>query len=330
MRTQKLLVTMAATLLLISAAMAPSTQAAQLQLSWSAPTANADGTPLADLASYNVYRCEGAGCVPVLLRNVGNVTTYTDTGLLENTLYRYQVTALDTSGNESDGSNIAEAVSRPDGTCTTDGLLAHWTFDDGAGTRATDASGNGYHGTLINMESSSWVAGHLGTALDFDGINELVSAGSPSGLDDLAVFTVTAWINPYAIVSTRWNTVLSKLANGAGKAFGVRGQDRLALRLDRTSAAVIVQSVDYTIDTGTWQFVAATVDGEAVHLYKDGAEVTYAVRRPGSGEFVSEAAGNLRIGARSASAGQFNGKIDDVRLYNRVLSLAELQCLANM
>ena len=45
-------------------------------------------------------------------------------------------------------------------------LVAHWTFDDGSGATATDASGNGHDGTLIN--GPLWAAGQVGSnALDF-------------------------------------------------------------------------------------------------------------------------------------------------------------------
>lgn len=334
MQTKKLPVAVASTLLMVLAFIVSPVQSAQVQLSWNAPTTNADGTPLTDLASYNLYRCEGAGCIPVLHRNVGNVTTFTDTGLAESTLYRYQVTALDTSVNESDGSNSAEGMPRPAGTCTTEGLIAHWKFDDGAGTTAMDSSGKGRHGRLINMESTDWVAGHLGKALDFDGTNEFVSAGSPSGLDNINTFTYTAWINPYAINTAAENDILSKVASGVGKVFAIGwwgSQGRLALYIDRSALALDVESIDGTIVTGAWQFVAATFNGvSTARLYHGPAEVAYAVQDPGAGAILSEAAGNLRIGAQSSSFGQFDGKIDDFRIYNRVLSLAELQCLAGM
>ena len=77
---------------------------AQVGLIWDAPTTNADGTPLTDLAGYKVYfgtasRSYGA---PI---NIGNVTTYTVTGLTPGITYYFAATAYDTSNNESDFSN---------------------------------------------------------------------------------------------------------------------------------------------------------------------------------------------------------------------------------
>ena len=63
----------------------------------------------------------------------------------------------------------------------TNDLVGHWTFDGphmgGAGTTATDISGQGNHGTLTNGPVRA--AGKLGQALEFDGGNDYVSVGSP-------------------------------------------------------------------------------------------------------------------------------------------------------
>ena len=72
--------------------------------------------------------------------------------------------------------------------------IAHWKLDDGAGTTAIDSEG-GHDGTLTN--EPAWVGGRLGDALDFDGVNDYVSAGtfdvSGSGL------TMMAWFNAETI-----------------------------------------------------------------------------------------------------------------------------------
>jgi len=72
-------------------------------LSWDAPTTNADGTPLTDLAGYKVYFGTASGNYGVPI-DVGNVVTYIVTGLSEGTKF-FVVTAYDTSMNESEYSN---------------------------------------------------------------------------------------------------------------------------------------------------------------------------------------------------------------------------------
>lgn len=75
----------------------------QAKLSWDAPTTNADGTPLTDLAGYKVYYGIASGNYSQNI-NAGNVTTYTVSGLNDGTYY-FVVTAYDTSNNESGHSN---------------------------------------------------------------------------------------------------------------------------------------------------------------------------------------------------------------------------------
>jgi hypothetical protein len=69
-------------------------------LTWDAPTTNADGTPLTDLAGYNLYYGTSSGNYTVTI-DVGNVTTYGIDGFPPGTYY-FVLTAYDISGNESD------------------------------------------------------------------------------------------------------------------------------------------------------------------------------------------------------------------------------------
>lgn len=74
------------------------------KLAWDAPTTNADGTILTDLAGYNIYYgTTSRGYINVI--DVGNVTNYTIGNLSWDIVYYFTVTAYDTSGNESEFSN---------------------------------------------------------------------------------------------------------------------------------------------------------------------------------------------------------------------------------
>lgn len=81
--------------------------AATASLSWEAPTLNADGTQLTDLASYKIYRDDNNNGTFSLLAGVAVPTqTYSDTTLTDG-VFCYYVTAVDETGNESLPSNIA-------------------------------------------------------------------------------------------------------------------------------------------------------------------------------------------------------------------------------
>lgn len=77
-------------------------------LSWDAPTTNADGTPLTDLAGYKVYDGRSSG-VYTTSTDVGSLTTATIAGYAAGTYY-FTVVAYDASGNESDHSNEVVAT----------------------------------------------------------------------------------------------------------------------------------------------------------------------------------------------------------------------------
>jgi hypothetical protein len=77
-------------------------------LTWAAPTTNADGTPLTDLAGYKIYYGTISGNYTEVI-DVGNVITYKVEGRQPGTYY-FAVTAYDTSGNESDYSNEVSKI----------------------------------------------------------------------------------------------------------------------------------------------------------------------------------------------------------------------------
>ena len=75
------------------------------------------------------------------------------------------------------------------------GLVLHWPLNEGSGTVAGDFSGNPNHCTFTNMdEATDWVGGKRGRALDFDGIDDRLDCGSDDFIDNVNVFTVSAWI----------------------------------------------------------------------------------------------------------------------------------------
>ncbi len=104
-----------------------------LNLAWDAPTTNVDGSPLTDLSEYRVYAgtsspppCPGPTYVsvpsPTPSPSQGDVITHRLTGLIDNSMYFVQVTAVDTSGNESLCSNEVSGVDNPDVVASTGGI----------------------------------------------------------------------------------------------------------------------------------------------------------------------------------------------------------------
>src|SRR6185437_2417550 len=135
----------------------------QINISWTASSDNVGVT------GYLIERCAGVGCSNFARTVTVSATTYSDTGLVPNTSYTYQVKATDAAGNFSPYSNTATATTQQ----TIAGLVAAYSFDEGSGNTVTDLSGNGNNGTLTN---TTWTnSGKFGNALVFDGSDSLAT-----------------------------------------------------------------------------------------------------------------------------------------------------------
>ncbi|MCL5282667.1 MAG: LamG domain-containing protein, partial [Planctomycetes bacterium] len=199
------------------------------------------------------------------------------------------------------------------------GLVGYWTFDEGQGVTAFDSSGNGLDGTLKG--NPKWVSGQLGGALDFDGSDDYVEIPDDPLLAITTEITIAAWTNMRATASDEM-AIVSK---------GGWAANDLPYELTETRGGVIFWQFynDAGRDScspnsppaGEWHHIAATYDGASFQCYVDGAlaeEWAYAGKMP-----VNTAAVN--IGRRSRGGTFFNGLIDDVAIYNRALTVDEIQ-----
>jgi Concanavalin A-like lectin/glucanases superfamily/Putative metal-binding motif len=91
--------------------------------------------------------------------------------------------------NDCDGEIDSEAVCGR--RCTIDDVVAHWPFEETSGTTATDSSGNSYDGAIYGPVS---VAGMIGNAFRYDGVDDTVTVPNSSGLDLSGELTLMAWI----------------------------------------------------------------------------------------------------------------------------------------
>src|SRR5207245_644419 len=175
-----------------------------------------------------------------------------DTGLSPSTAYVYQVAAFDAAGNVSALSAAASAATlSPPPADISSGLGLYYMFDEGAGSLATDSSGNGNTGSLLG--GTTWTAGQLGQAVNFDGVSGNVTASPTTGLNLSATLTIAAWIKP-SDVNAPYHTLVAK------GAFGLRGYGANLingkLNFIKVGLADVTSSV--LLSTGAWQHVAIT------------------------------------------------------------------------
>ena len=147
--------------------------AAQVHLSWKAPTASADGTRLKDLAGYYVYYWQRGQQVRRQV-NIGLQNSYTLAGLTRGQTYRFAVTAYDRAGNESDFSNVfIVTIPAPSADSDGDGLTdAEELTVYGTDPQRADTDGDGLSdGAEVAWWRTKWQAD-----ADGDGLINLLDA----------------------------------------------------------------------------------------------------------------------------------------------------------
>jgi glucose/arabinose dehydrogenase len=207
------------------------------------------------------------------------------------------------------------------------GLVAAYGFNEGGGTSLGDASGNGNVGTV---SGATWTtAGRFGSALSFDGTNDWVTVADAPGLRLTTGMTLMAWVYPTAHGNGVWRNVLIKERPG-GEVYN------LYANVDTNAPTVyVVRAADpgtpldargtAQLPLNAWTHLAATHDGTTLRLFVNGAQVG---SRAVSGSLLTSS-GALRIGGNSIWGEFFRGRIDEVRVYNRALSAAEIQADMN-
>ena len=197
------------------------------------------------------------------------------------------------------------------------GLVVAYGFEELSGATVADASGNGNHGTI--KEAVSITKGHSGRALKFDGVNDWITVNDSASLDFSTGMSIEAWVYPQLLTSGG-KTVIIKEASGAqvyalyasedvnkpvyyfndGSYFGVAGLSALPLN--------------------QWTHLVGNYDGQYQRLYVNGKEVANSKQN----SLIQQSTGVLRIGGNSLWGEYFKGYIDEVRLYNRALTAAEV------
>jgi len=201
------------------------------------------------------------------------------------------------------------------------GPIAHWKLDDGTGLTAIDSEG-GHDGLLV---SGTWTTGTLGGALDFNGSTDYVLVADDPALDITEAITLMAWVKPNKVATQYFfKKAISGGTDGYELALSTSG--KVVFRLNQNSQGDsyrIDSTTSYPFDGSTWMHVAATYDGAVQRLYINGGEE---VSNPASITIGTNDTA-LSIGAQADGIRMYDGTIDEVRIYNRALSAAEISDL---
>ncbi|MGI9258462.1 MAG: LamG domain-containing protein, partial [Gammaproteobacteria bacterium] len=206
------------------------------------------------------------------------------------------------------------------------GPVAHWKLDDGTGLTAVDSEG-GHNGTLTTG-GPTWVAGQIGDALDFDGIDDAIIVPHDDTLSLTQAMTFSAWVRSDAFgESGPYDLVVSKgtVATSYAYYFGALG-DEIIFGFSADGAYREFTTPSLNLATDTWHHIAATFDNSSdqVRLYHDGVEVLAATTTYEP----SATTHDLYIGS-SEDGADWDGILDDVRIENRVMAADEISDLFN-
>jgi hypothetical protein len=204
----------------------------------------------------------------------------------------------------------------------TNGLVAYYPFNG----NANDASGNGINGTVEGATLTTNRLGSSNSAYLFDGVSAFIDYSNPPALEFRRALTLTAWIDPQA---------------GGGFTQVIADKEyeyQIALRGGSLACGLSCGGIPETwsettvgLPKGVWTQVALVYDGTNAILFTNAVSVaTFVLGGPITNSSPGDSMADFTIGSSQLadpSHNCFSGAIDDVRLYNRALSDAEVQQL---
>ena len=190
------------------------------------------------------------------------------------------------------------------------GMVSWWPSDGDA----NDIVGTN-NGTLVN--GATFASGMVGQSFSFDGADDYVQVPDSASLDLTAQITIDAWVYP----TVQGRRVVDKITAG--------GSDGYLLDTWPGNVRFIVGNIGVVgstpLSTGVWTHIAGTYDGSQLRVYVNGVldgSVNTNIAIPTNNL-------PLRIGADQNGSNLFNGLIDEVEIFGRGLSAAEIQSIYN-
>jgi hypothetical protein len=208
--------------------------------------------------------------------------------------------------------------------------VGHWTFDEGSGTSALDSSANGNHGTILG--GATYVAGVAGSGLQLNGTNAYVNCGNSATLSPTQGMTVTAWFKATVAWSGSGNDpIIDKGYVSHSPPYyqyhlGIAGTLYPSTPGSigfTTSGGAGAGALGGTVVVGVWHQYTATTDATRTRFYVDGVLVSTG---PGGTPMTSYGQ-PLLFGKFANLSFYLPGVIDDIQIYSRALTCAEVRCM---
>lgn len=212
--------------------------------------------------------------------------------------------------------------------------VIYWKLDEGYGSLANDSSASGsYDGTITNSTWSN--SGKFGKALTTGSSLKSISAGDVAFVDGLAEMSVSIWVNPTTLATTK---------NLIGKYNGF-SQDSFALFTDSTSSDELRFYVPPALNTGgatsyfltsdanlvtnSWQHIVLVYNGtlasaQRAKVYINGRQTNGAITGTIPTAMTSGSTTSLKVGDVVGNNTGLSATYDEVKIYNSALSLSEI------
>ena len=201
---------------------------------------------------------------------------------------------------------------------TNNSLTLH--FDKDSSTQI-DSSGNGNDGTVVN-DAHFNSSGYFGGAYQFDGDSDYINIGNPTELQGIDDITLEFWMNA-DVTSGSIDQIMGKGQDGSNQEFVIE-VGRTADKLDWVQGNNVVATSNRTVTAGQWHHIVGMRNGTSgnydIEFFIDGVpsgKTNTAVNPNGNG--------NFGIGTSpNAVPFSFDGRLDEVNIYPRALSAAEI------
>lgn len=198
-------------------------------------------------------------------------------------------------------------------------LIAYYPFNG----NANDESGNGNKGKVFKASPTLDRFGKSDNAYFFNGSSGYINIGSEVFTRKIQDFSYALWVK--TDYSGHINTLLSKRHDGDGSWYTLTIENnKPQIMLDGAGWFYVVSS-STAINDNQWHFVVATKESSKYSLYVDGALEGQGYDSRGVDSYDSP----MHIGHHGAWNNYFNGSIDDVRIYDKALSMSDIQSLWN-
>lgn len=222
--------------------------------------------------------------------------------------------------------------------------IAEWRMNECQGGTIHDESGNGNNGTItlgstgsqtttlgngtcLTAGTTPWYGGRVGkygASLNLDGTDDYVNIGNSTLFQSFNAITFSAWVNFTAKGSFDCIVWKGSAAVDQGFLMYLDGSGLLRFGVG-TGSATLTPVLDSEPAIGEWHHIVGVYDGSTVGIYIDGV-YKKSIAKTGT---ISESSNNLVLGDSSQLGYPFNGKLDDVKIFNYALTAEQIKTLYN-